>query len=178
ILQNEVNELEYLIKRGSELGFKIAFNVSPFSEELLDLPLKKCAWLLVNEVEAAGIARMTPDAPASSLLQGISSKLPDCNIVLTLGTRGSVYKQADGKLFAFGCYKVKALDTTGSGDTYTGFLLQALASGKRVPEAMKLASCAAAISVTRMGAASSVPDLNEVLSSELYQGDDPKAPLL
>lgn len=177
ILQNEVNELEYLLKRGSELGFKIAFNVSPFSEDLLDLPLEKCAWLLVNEVEAAGIAHMEPNASATELLQGINSKLPDCDIVLTLGTRGSVYKQADGKLWAFGCYKVKAADTTGSGDTYTGFLLQALASGKSVAEAMKLAACAAAISVTRMGAASSIPDLNEVLSSELYQGADPQAPL-
>ena len=178
ILQNEVNELEYLIKRGSALGLKIAFNVSPFSSELLELPLDKCSWLLVNEVEAAGIASMDPASSATSLLQGVSAKLPNSNIVLTLGTRGSIYKQADAKTFAFGCYKVKALDTTGSGDTYTGFLLQALATGKSVDEAMKLASCAAAISVTRMGAASSIPDLNEVLSSELYKGPEPQASLL
>lgn len=173
VLQNEVNELPYLIEQGAARGLNIAFNVSPFKPELLDLPLAKCAMLLVNEVEAAGIADMSPDTEPLKLLEALKTRLPATDIVMTLGTRGSVFRRADGSVSAFGCYKVKAVDTTGSGDTFTGFLLQSLASGLDDHEAVKRASCAAALSVMQPGAASSIPGLETVLASDLYRGPEP-----
>lgn len=178
VLQNEVNELPYLMEKGFKKGMKIAFNVSPFKEDLLELPLQNCSLLLLNEVEASGITELNVDSSPKELLDALVQKLPMSDIVLTLGTRGSVFKPCGKKAQSFGCYKVKAVDTTGSGDTYTGFLLQALASNKSVYEAMKLASCAAAISVTRYGASCSIPSLEEVQTSALFLGEDPIAPLI
>ncbi|MBO6258899.1 MAG: ribokinase [Succinivibrio sp.] len=169
VLQNEVNELDYIMRNGAEHGMKIAFNVSPFKEELLKLPLEKCTYLLVNEIEAAGIAGISSDSSADELLQKLNEKLPDSTIIMTLGTRGSVYKEPNKEPIKCGCFKVKAVDSTGSGDTFTGFLLTALTEGQPVEKAMRLAACAAAISVTRNGAASSIPSREEVENSDLFK---------
>ena len=169
ILQNEINELEYIMRAGYKKGMRIVFNVSPFNEKLLELPLELCSYLFVNEVEGAGIGGISSDSPADVLIESISKKLPATNIVLTLGTRGSVFKAPNADAVYFGCYKVNAVDTTGSGDTYTGYLVHALADGEDIKVAMKQASCAAAISVTRKGAATSIPKMSEVLSSALYK---------
>lgn len=174
VMQNETNELEHLMRKGAERGLNIAFNVSPFRPELLKLPLELCTLLFVNEIEAGGIAGISSDSAPAKLLGALSEKLPKSNLVLTLGTRGSAYKAAGQEPVYFGCYKVRAVDTTASGDTYTGFFLNALASGWDVHTAMKEASCAAAISVTRHGAACSVPRYAEVLASDLFKGPEPQ----
>ena len=90
MLQNEVNNLDYLMKEASERGIQIAFNVSPFHTDLLKLPLHLCSYLLVNEVEAAGIAQCSPDEKPEELLAALEKHLPDVNIVLTLGARAVV----------------------------------------------------------------------------------------
>ncbi|MBQ9274449.1 MAG: ribokinase [Succinivibrio sp.] len=169
VLQNETNELEYLMRQASARGLKIAFNVSPFDESLLALPLELCSYLLVNEIEAAAIAGMSSESEAAVLIKAVSAKLPACTVVMTLGTRGSVCSVPGSAPVEYGCYKVKAVDTTGSGDTFTGFFLQSMLLGKDVKSAMKLAACAAAISVTRAGAACSIPSLSEVENSELLK---------
>ena len=173
LLQNEVNELGYLIERGFKRGLKICFNLSPFKKELLDLPLERCALLAVNEVEAAGITGLSAQSRPEDLINALASRFKDSCVVLTLGTRGSVVKPSGERAEYFGCYRVKAVDTTGSRDTYTGFLVHALASGAKVRAAMKEAACAAAISVTRPGAACSIPSRDEVLASELFNGPEP-----
>ena len=58
--------------------------------------------------------------------------------------------------------KVKAMDTTGAGDTYNGSLLVALSEGQPLEKAVSFASKAAAISVTRMGAQPSIPFRKEL----------------
>ena len=59
-------------------------------------------------------------------------------------------------------YKVKAVDTTAAGDTFTGFFIGGIMNGLTVNEAMDQASRAAAVAVTRQGAAPSIPLLEEV----------------
>lgn len=170
MLQNEVNDLAFIMQTAAQRGMTIAFNVSPFRKELLELPLHLCTYLLVNEVEAAGIAGCSPDAAPEVLLEALNQHFPAVNVVLTLGSRGSVFKQAGKAPVYQGIFKVKPVDTTASGDTYTGFLLGSLQHGKTPEQAMRLASCAAAIAVTRKGAGPSIPSLDEVLQSELYKG--------
>ena len=63
--------------------------------------------------------------------------------------------------------KVAPVDTTGAGDTFTGFFLKGILDGKGPEEALKLATAASAMAVTRPGAADSIPLLEEVLSSGL-----------
>ena len=66
-------------------------------------------------------------------------------------------------------FRVKAVDTTAAGDTFTGFLMGGLLAGRTVPEAMELAAKASAIAVTRPGASPSIPTLEEVLN---WKGQD------
>ena len=63
-------------------------------------------------------------------------------------------------------YKVQAVDTTAAGDTFTGFFFAAMAEcNVSVEDALMRASKASSISVTRPGAAASIPTLNEVLEA-------------
>ncbi len=169
VLQNEVSNLGFMMEEAAARSIAIAFNVSPFKPELLSLPLHLCTYVLVNEVEAAGIAGCSPDSEPAKLLEALEKTLPEVNIVLTLGSRGSVYKAIGAAPVFQDIYKVQAVDTTASGDTYTGFLLGSLLQGKTVKESLSLAACAAAIAVTRKGAAPSIPALQEVVASDLYK---------
>lgn len=83
------------------------------------------------------------------------------SVVLKLGDRGAVYFDGDTEIHQ-AAYKVEALDSTAAGDVFNGALAVALAEGKSKSYAMKFASAAAAISVTRPGAQSSVPLRSEV----------------
>ncbi len=83
------------------------------------------------------------------------------SVVLKLGDRGAVYFDGDTEIHQ-AAYPVKAIDTTAAGDVFNGALAVSLAEGKSRSYAMKFASAAAAISVTRAGAQSSVPLRNEV----------------
>ena len=169
MLQNEVNNLDFMMEEASARGIQIAFNVSPFHTDLLKLPLHLCSYLLVNEIEAAGIALCSPDEKPEKLLSSLEQNLPDVNIVLTLGSRGSIFKPVGSDPLYQDIFKVQAIDTTASGDTYTGFLLGSLLQGKNAKDALKIAACAAAIAVTRKGAAPSIPSLQEVLTSDLIK---------
>jgi ribokinase len=62
-------------------------------------------------------------------------------------------------------FEVKAVDTTGAGDTFTGFLISALSKGEDIEFALKKASCASAIAITKSGAANSIPSQSEVIAA-------------
>ena len=160
VLQNEINELGYLMQQAHDRGLRIALNPSPMNDTVLDLPLDTVDWLLVNEVEAAQIlgCGVTNGVAAARALR---EKLPRAAIVLTLGGEGAVYADGDG-VFAQSAVPVRAVDTTAAGDTFTGYFLSAMLEGKTPQQAMALAAKAAAISVTRPGAAPSIPKREEV----------------
>ena len=83
--------------------------------------------------------------------------------MLTLGGDGSVYLEAGQSEPVYQrAYRVEAVDTTAAGDTFTGYLVAGLARGLAPAAAMERASAAAAISVTRKGAAPSIPNEEEV----------------
>ncbi|MBR4256366.1 MAG: bifunctional hydroxymethylpyrimidine kinase/phosphomethylpyrimidine kinase, partial [Clostridia bacterium] len=82
------------------------------------------------------------------------------NVIVTVGKQGSYYKGVKGE-FVIPAKPIKAVDTTGAGDAYNGALCTALAEGKSMVDAMKFASAFASLSVTRPGAASSMPSREE-----------------
>ena len=148
LLQNEINNLPYLVDQAYQKGMTIFLNPSPITEQL-------------KEIEAADLSDVTAHNPqdyADILLE----KYPSCHILLTMGTAGSIYldHQTHHTQSAF---KVQAVDTTAAGDTYTGYFIAAIARGADVQAAMKEASMASAISVTRNGASTSIPERKEVL---------------
>ncbi|MCR5084107.1 MAG: ribokinase [Succinivibrionaceae bacterium] len=163
ILQNETNLLEYIIPAAAERGIKPCFNVSPYDDCLLSLPLNRCAYLLVNEIEGAGLAHVAPDALGPrELADRLRAEYPSSNIVLTLGKRGSALIPAEGEITTMGSYDVKAIDTTAAGDTFSGYLIAELAAGANPVRALQVGTAAAAIAVTRRGATPSIPYRDEV----------------
>jgi len=158
VLQNEINNMEYIIDKAYEVGMKIVLNPSPMDDKMVSVDYNKVNWLLVNEVEGEGI---TGEQNPDDILKQIGTKFPNTNIVLTMGKKGSVCKY-DGQKIYQDVFDVEAKDTTAAGDTFTGYLVACMADGKPIKDALRYASAASAISVTRNGAASSIPMMAEV----------------
>ena len=160
VLQNEINELAYIMEKAHERGMKVILNPSPMDEKIKALPLDYVDYFLLNEVEAGQILE-TNETDGEILADRLLERFPGAAIVLTLGSKGSIY--ADGKQkIRQQAYRVKAVDTTAAGDTFTGYFIAETASGQTPEKAMDLASRASAIAVTRAGAAPSIPLRKEV----------------
>ncbi len=82
-------------------------------------------------------------------------------VVITLGSRGAyLYENGMGQLIPG--HKVDAIDTTAAGDTFNGALLVGLSQDKTMEEAIQFAHKASAVSVTQMGAQTSIPYLTDL----------------
>lgn len=163
ILQNEINNLGYIMEQAHKKGLVIVLNPSPMNEKILALPLEFVDYFMLNEVEAADICG---EESKDNLLGNLSRKYPKAKIVLTLGKQGVQYKDGE-QILSHGIYKVPVVDTTAAGDTFTGFFIGSLAQGYAAEEALRLASVASSIAVSRQGAESSIPYMDEVKNSNL-----------
>ena len=158
VLQNEISNTEYLLKRAHALGLTTVFNPSPFSPELKRIPLAAISYLVLNETEARSFFGT---CDAKEISREILSLHPELRVVLTLGSRGSCYIDADG-CTPCPSFLVKVVDTTAAGDTFTGYFVAQIAKGAPPTDAMKIASAASALAVSKKGAAPSIPLLAEV----------------
>lgn len=158
LLQNEINELGYIIDKASEKGMMIILNPSPYDNALDRCNLSKVSLFLVNEIEGHQI---TGEKEPEAILAKVRSIYPKAKIVLTLGSEGSVY-QDENQIYRQGIYKVKAIDTTAAGDTFTGYFIASILENMSVEEGLKLAAKASAIAVSRPGATASIPLREEV----------------
>lgn len=158
LLQNEVNELDYIINRAYEKEMMIVLNPSPYDDALDSCDLSKVSLFLVNEIEGFQI---TGEKDPKKILKKMKEKYPKAAIVLTLGGDGSVYQDKTGTYWQE-IYKVKAVDTTAAGDTFTGYFLSSIIEGLPVQEGLRLAAKASAIAVSRQGATASIPLREEV----------------
>lgn len=138
----------------------VMLNVAPARKLDADL-IKMVDILIVNETEAETItgekiSEIGKDAVLDMLLEtGINS------VVLTLGKKGCIMKSEQENYFV-PSFSVKTIDSTAAGDTFCGALAAELSQGHKWDEALKFATAAAAISVTRLGAQPSIPNENEV----------------
>lgn len=122
ILQNEVNLLDYIIDQAYEKKMKIVLNPSPFDDKLSTCDLGKVYLFLLNEIEGEQI---TGYKDKDQILDALAEKFPNARFVLTLGSDGAVYYDGKEKVFQ-GIFKVKAVDTTAAGDTFTGYFIAPL----------------------------------------------------
>ena len=137
---------------------RVILNPSPISPALLDWPLEKVEWLILNEIEGGDI---TGKSSPEEMLDELLRRYPACHVVLTLGAEGSVY--ADGaQRLRQAAIPTEAVDTTAAGDTFTGYFIRAILAGKSIRESLLTASHAASIAVSRPGAGRSVPAQAEV----------------
>lgn len=159
VLQNEISCVPHLLRAAHEKGMIVAFNPSPYNEKITQCNLAYVDYLLVNEVEGAA---MTETDNPSDMLDRLCARYPHMNVVLTLGERGSVYQDRQGQRLSCGIHRVKAVDTTAAGDTFTGYFLSGMMMHGNAAKALQAASVAAGIAVSRKGAEPSIPRMEEV----------------
>lgn len=165
VLQNEINELKYIVEKAHEKGMQIVLNPSPMNEKITELPLEYINYFLLNEIEAGQILGRTVDSP-DEIIAALAEVFPHAKIVLTLGGDGSVYSDGTKKI-AQHIYKVETVDTTAAGDTFTGYFIAGELKGQATEVSMDMAAKAAAITVSRPGAGVAIPTLKEVESFQL-----------
>ncbi|MEO6399081.1 MAG: ribokinase [Tepidiformaceae bacterium] len=139
-------------------GVRVMLNPAPLvphSPETLAL----ATYLVVNEVEAAALA---PECAGDHLAEArqLMARGPAA-VFVTLGDQGSIVV-TDGVAEFIAPFSANALDSVGAGDAYCGSLAVALIEGRTLPDAARFASAAAACSVTRRGAAASLPARPEI----------------
>lgn len=158
LLQNEINNIDYIVKKAYEKNMKIILNPSPMNERILSLDFNMLSYIILNEVEAKEI---TGFDDAQKSLDVLRKRYPNLKVMLTLGKRGCVYMDSEG-ITAREAFMVKAVDTTAAGDTFTGYFLAGISKKLDIEETLRLASCASAITVSIHGAAPSIPVIDEV----------------
>lgn len=167
LLQNEINQMAYIMECAHAKGMKLILNPSPADEKILEYPVAFVDYLILNEIEIRELYRAITGEDSSAiekevdLLDAFIGRFPEMKIIMTLGSQGSVYKDKN-KLVRQAAYRVRAVDTTAAGDTFTGYLFGSLLSGQPVEAAMEMASRASAMAVMTKGAAPSIPWRSEV----------------
>lgn len=136
-------------------------NPSPIAKIPTDL-LKIVDYLIINQQEFAYLSKIRKPQIESPTLAKFTSKIASKNqtIIVTFGSSGSVMIQGQ-KVIKIPGFKVKAIDTTGAGDSFLGAFAVALAQGKNINDSLTFANAAAALKVTKLGA-SSMPYRKEV----------------
>ena len=169
LIQNEISSLPTLIELAAAHGQRIVFNAAPITAEVNRYPLDKIELFIVNEVEGAAISgKEEPEMILNRMLE----KFPNSGIVLTLGAEGAIYQDSAQRI-SQPASPVTPVDTTGAGDTFIGYFLAGYSRGDDIGQCIKLGCDAAALSVTRQGAATSIPRLAELQLQAVTGPDNP-----
>lgn len=158
LLQNETNDVSYMIRAAHEAGLSVCYNPAPFTSETGGHPLDFLSTLIVNETEGSGL---TGASAPEGVLASLVERLPGCDVILTLGEAGVAYHCGDehGHIAA---PRVDVVDTTAAGDTFSGYYVAARIADHDTVDALTRACAAAALCVTRPGAMDSIPVATEV----------------
>lgn len=162
VLQNETNGLPYLVTQAAKKGMTVVLNPSPFDATIRELDLTHVSWLIMNEMEAEALSGSQDPMEAWTIFH---RRWPELRMVFTLGGAGSILFTSD-EIVRQKAEMVPVVDTTAAGDTFTGYFLACLTKGQPYQACMETASKAAAICVTRKGAAASIPYLTELMEGE------------
>ena len=158
LMQNETNMQVQAARLGRDLGMTVCYAAAPFQADAVQAVLPYLDFLILNEVEAEQLQAATGLAP---------SGLPIEHVIVTMGSKGARYFRRDHDPLDFSAHEVSAVDTTGAGDTFTGYLLAGMDQGMPIALAITQSMRAAALMVTRHGTADVIPDLKEVREAQL-----------
>ncbi|MDI9552097.1 MAG: ribokinase [Bacteroidales bacterium] len=137
-------------------GATVILNPAPFAA-LPDEIFRYISLFIPNETELASFSGMpVRDVPTAVAAADVLFAKGVGKMIITMGSKGSLILDGGEPRF-IQARRVKAVDTTGAGDTYCGALCVAIAEGKTLPEAAEFASAVSALSVTKMGAQTAMP---------------------
>lgn len=168
LLQLEIpmDTVMFIAEYAYRKGVKVILNPAPMTSIPANLP--KFLYLTTpNETEAEQLSgvkinSMEDVKTAASTIYGLGVE----NVIITLGSKGALVYDGD-EYHTVKSPQVDAVDTTAAGDVFNGALAVALSEGKGIQEAVGFACLAAAMSVTRIGAQSSIPYRTEVVAKQL-----------
>ena len=166
VLQNEINMLDLLIQTAKSKKMKICMNLAPFEKALLTLPLEDIDILVVNEIEASGLLGIEPSDDYSKIAMSLIKNFPKNKILMTVGSHGAYWIEANNFIHAPAYEEYPVVDTTAAGDTFIGYFLASIAYCLDPESALQIASKAAALTVSRHGAMQSIPYKEEVFQNE------------
>lgn len=163
LLQLEIplDVVEYAIAKAADMGVKVILNPAP-AAKIAPEALARLYAITPNETECSLLTgvEIASEADAAAAADALHS-LGIPNVVITCGKRGALISTGAERVMV-PARKVNAVDTTAAGDVFNGALTVGLAEGKTMVEAARMATCASAIAVTRIGAQSSIPTRCEV----------------
>ncbi|PZQ97675.1 MAG: ribokinase [Cereibacter sphaeroides] len=149
LLQNETSAQADAARIGKEMGLRVIYSAAPFLVSSVKAVLPHVSMLVMNEGEAAE-------------LRAAFGQMPEIDMIVTRGGDGAEWLSPGRQTIRVPAFRVTPVDTTGAGDCFTGTLAAALDAGLEPAAAMRRASAAAAIQVTRPGAAQAMPSVDEV----------------
>ena len=152
LAQNETCLVNPFLSLAKEQGLRICYSAAPFVAEQTAGLIPLTDLLIVNEGEAEAL---------SQFIEKDITKLGLPHLIITLGSKGARYIGEQG-CFSVAPFNVTAIDTTGAGDTFLGYVLADLSDGQTMQQAMSYASAAAALQITRQGALPAIPSRSEV----------------
>ncbi|MFA8386025.1 MAG: ribokinase [Pelagibaca sp.] len=159
LFQNETSGQVEGATLASAKGMRVIYAAAPFDAKAVEAVLPMLDILVVNAVEAQQLT----DALGVAVME-----LPVRDVIVTLGGDGCRWINTDERTEqTFPAIPVTAVDTTGAGDTFTGFLVAALDRGLPMEQAISLGQQAGAIMVTRHGTADVIPDLKDIQDARL-----------
>lgn len=170
LMQLEIEESAVVsaAKIARKNGVRVILNPAPYKPMSRDL-LENIDIFTPNETEARAVVGLDSKADISDEeLADRILKMGVKTVIITLGERGAYIANKNMKQYV-PSKKVNAVDTTGAGDTFSGALSVAVSEGKDLVEAVKFASAAAGISVTKYGVVEAIPYRDEV--EKFLKGD-------
>ena len=151
LLQNEINLVPAIAREARSRGLNVAYSAAPFDANAVREVLDYVNLLALNEGEALALAEETGQHPA---------ELDIDHVLITKGAQGAEL-HSSGQVVQQDSFFVEAVDTTGAGDTFLGAFMARFIDGE-ASKALKFAAGAAALQVTRHGAAVAIPTSEEV----------------
>lgn len=149
LIQNETSAQAEGAAIAAAKGLRVVYSAAPFDIEAVRAALPHTSLLVMNEIEA-------------EQTRAALGALPPLDCIITKGAQGAEWISASAEPLFVPAFRVQPVDTTGAGDTFIGTLAAALDLGMGREEAMRQATGASALQVTRAGAARAIPARAEV----------------
>jgi len=154
IAQNETNAQAHACEMAKRLGLRVAYAAAPFDTVAVQSVLSHIDMLIMNQIEADQL---------TSALGLHPDQLDVDDVIVTLGADGCRwFDNQNGSAHDYPAIRTDVVDTTGAGDTFTGYILAGLDRGMPMEQAIRLALHAASIMVSRQGTADVIPDLKDI----------------